>query len=186
MEKFNFIQNVKDKVIALYNKNKKVFFACTALFIILIVLLFSIMFSGTKTKRDKNKTETSANVISVSDYAAGIETKLRNMILELDSVSSVSVFVMVDSSPTVKYLTQTNTETKTTEAGTNSVVSETVVFEKNGSVTTPIVVTTIMPKVTGVLITINDVSAMTKLSIINSVSIVLNIDESCISILQER
>ncbi len=186
MEKFNFIQNIKEKILGLYGKNKKVFFACVSLIVVLIVLVFSVMFSGSKNKTSKSKTETSSNIISVSDYAGSIETKLKNMILQLDSVNSASVFVMVDSSPTIKYLTETSTETKTTEAGTNSVISETVVFEKNGSVTTPIVVTTIMPKVTGVLIVVNDVNAMTKLSIINSVSIVLNIDESCISILQER
>ena len=36
-----------------------------------------------------------------------------------------------------------------------------------------------------VLIVLNKISASTKLSIINSISVVLNIDASCISILQE-
>lgn len=186
MKKFNFIQNLKSNILGLYNKNKKVFFACTALSVILVILVFSVMFSGTKKKTDKSKINSNATTISVSEYALSIENKLKNMIEKLDSVKDVSVFVMVDSSPKIEYLTETTTDTKTTENGTNSTISETVVFEKNGSISTPVVVTTIMPKVTGVLITVKGIDAMTKLSIINSVSIVLNIDESCISILQER
>lgn len=186
MKKFNFVQNLKSNILGLYNKNKKVFFACTALSVILVILVFSVMFSGTKKKTDKSKINSNATTISVSEYALSIENKLKNMIEKLDSVKDVSVFVMVDSSPKIEYLTETTTDTKTTENGTNSTISETVVFEKNGSISTPVVVTTIMPKVTGVLISVKGIDAMTKLSIINSVSIVLNIDESCISILQER
>ena len=186
MKKFNFVQNLKSNILGLYNKNKKVFFACTALSVILVILVFSVMFSGTKKKTDKSKINSNTSTISVSEYALSIENKLKNMIEKLDSVKDVSVFVMVDSSPKIEYLTETTTDTKTTENGTNSTISETVVFEKNGSISTPVVVTTIMPKVTGVLISVKGIDAMTKLSIINSVSIVLNIDESCISILQER
>ena len=64
--------------------------------------------------------------------------------------------------------------------------TETVVFEKNGSSSNPIVVATIAPKISGVLIVVNKIQASTKLSIINSVSIVLNVPESCITILQEQ
>lgn len=186
MKKFNFVQNLKSNILSLYNKNRKVFLACVSLTIILIILVFSVMFSGQKNKNDKSKSASGSNTVSVSEYAQGIENKLKTMIGKLDSVQDVSVFVMVDSTPKIEYLTETKTETKTSENGTNSTISETVVFEKNGSISTPVVVTTIMPKVTGVLIVAKGIDAMTKLSIINSVSIVLNIDASCISILQER
>lgn len=186
MKKFNFVQNLKSNILSLYNKNRKVFLACVALTIILIILVFSVMFSGQKNKNDKSKSASGSNTVSVSEYAQGIENKLKTMIGKLDSVQDVSVFVMVDSTPKIEYLTETKTETKTSENGTNSTISETVVFEKNGSISTPVVVTTIMPKVTGVLIVAKGIDAMTKISIINSVSIVLNIDASCISILQER
>ncbi len=186
MKKFNFYQNLKSKVVELYKKNKKLFICTLSLIVVLVFLLFSVVFSGGK-KADDNKKKSSINsTISVSDYALGIETKLKDMILTLDSVKEASVFVMIDSTPTIKYLTEVKNETKTQENSTNSTMSETVVFEKNGSVSTPVVVTTIMPKVTGVLIVTNKTDALTKISIINSVSIVLNVDESCISILQER
>ena len=107
------------------------------------------------------------------------------MLLEINEVTSASVMVMVESSPKIEYLTEREEDVKTDEKGSSSVVSTTVVFEKNGSVNTPIVVTTIMPKVTGVFIVLNKISPSTKISIINSISIVLNIDSKCISILQE-
>ena len=92
---------------------------------------------------------------------------------------------MVDSTPKIEYLTEKSEEISGDSANKNSVVSESVVFEKNGSISTPVVVTTIMPKVTGVLIVTNQINNSTKLSIISSVSTVLNIDKSCISLLQE-
>ena len=83
-----------------------------------------------KNKNDKSKSASGSNTVSVSEYAQGIENKLKTMIGKLDSVQDVSVFVMVDSTPKIEYLTETKTETKTSENGTNSTISETVVFEK--------------------------------------------------------
>lgn len=186
MKKNDFLEKIKLKFSNLKNdKNKKLnktFLFSICLIFVLIFVLISIMFKPKK----KVEVETQKNDVSVSEYAHEIEIKLENIISKLDSISSVSVFVMIDSTPTIKYLTENKTETTTSKDNSTSTLSETVVFEKNGSVTTPVVVTTIMPKVTGVLIVTNEINPMTKLSIISSVSIVLNIDERCISLLQER
>lgn len=184
MKKNKIFENIKTKTFSLYSKNKKIFLCCVCLVVAAIFLLFSIIFSPkNKTNKSISKTEESGSVLS---YASSIETKLEKMILGLDGIDKVSAMVMVDSTPTTKYLIETNTETKGTEENAVTTTSETVVFEKNGSITTPIVVTTILPKVTGVLIVTNKIDAMTKLAIINSISVVLNIDASCISLLQER
>ena len=182
MAKIKFFENFKSKIMELKAKNKKVFFMCMVLFFAIIFLLISIILSSGK--KGTNEKKTTAQ-ISVLEYASSIENKLEDIIIKLDSVKNVSVFVMVDSTPKIEYLTQTSEEIKENESGKNSVVSKTVVFEKNGSISTPIVVTTIMPKVTGVMIVTNKISASTKLSIISSVSTVLNISQSCISLLQE-
>ena len=124
--------------------------------------------------------------ISIQDYADKIENKLELLISKLDSIKDVSVMVMIESSPKVTYLTESTTKTETKENNSVSEIITTVVFEKNGSISTPIVVTTINPQITGVLIVTNKISSATKLAIINSVSNVLNISESCICLLQEN
>ena len=177
-----YFLKIKDTICSFYKKNKKLFISCVICLIIMDALVISTFSDLKKTKSNTTKSDTT---VSVSDFASEVETKLTNLILKLDNISSVSVFVMVDSTPTVTYLTESTEKTETKDGSSISETTTTVVFEKNGSISSPIVVTTIMPKVTGVLIVTNKINASTKLSIINSVSIVLNIDESCISLLQE-
>lgn len=182
MKNFAFFTKLKDKVLGLKNsKNRKNLFLIIGLIIGVILLIISFIIPS-KTKVEKTeKTE-----ISVSSYSSSIESKLEQMLLNLNEITNVDVMVMVESSPKIEYLLEKKEEVKTDEKGSSSVVSTTVVFEKNGSVSTPVVVTTIMPKITGVFVVLNQVSASTKISIINSISVVLNIDQTCISILQER
>lgn len=182
MSKIEFFSKIKAKTSELKSKNKKVFYLSIVLIIAAAFFVFSIAF---KTGKKNSEQKSENNQISVSDYASSIEKKLTDMISKLDSVNEVSVFVMVDSTPRIEYLTEKSEEVKQEGESKNSVVSETVVFEKDGSILTPIVVTTIMPKVTGVLIVTNKISASTKISIISSVSVVLNIDRESISLLQE-
>lgn len=182
MSKIEFFSKIKAKTSELKSKNKKVFYLSIVLIIAAAFLVFSIAF---KTGKKNSEQKSENNQISVSDYASSIEKKLTDMISKLDSVNEVSVFVMVHSTPRIEYLTEKSEEVKQEGESKNSVVSETVVFEKDGSILTPIVVTTIMPKVTGVLIVTNKISASTKISIISSVSVVLNIDRESISLLQE-
>jgi len=88
---------------------------------------------------------------------------------------------MVDSSEKYIYLTQS----ENTKSGESEVVKEEVVYEKNGSSQSPIKVMTEYPKVTGVMIVTNKIDVSTKISIQNAIAGVLNIDSSCIFILQD-
>ncbi len=181
MKKFAFLAKIKEKFKSFNNgKNHKSLFLIIGLIVGVVLLVISFIMP------QKNKTIKNEKVeISVSDYSMSIESKLEQMLLEINEVTSASVMVMVESSPKIEYLTEKEEEIKTDDKGSSSVISTTVVFEKNGSVNTPIVVTTLMPKVTGVFIVLNKISSSTKISIINSISIVLNIESKCISILQE-
>lgn len=182
MKFFAFFKNFKEKFKSVFSlKNRKNLFLIIGLIFGVLLLLISF-FIPTKTKKaDNERIE-----VSISDYSSSIETKLQQMLLEINEVSSASVMVMVESSPKIEYLIEKEEEIKSDEKGSSSTISTTVVFEKNGSVSTPVVVTTIMPKVTGVFIVLNKISPSTKISIINSISVVLNIDAKCISILQEN
>ena len=177
--------NFKDKICSFYKKDKKIFISICVCLIIFFALIISTFVDINKNKKvvSTKKIETT---ISVSDYATNIENKLESLLSKLDSIKTVSVMVMVESSPQVTYLTESTTKTETKENNSVSEISTIVVIEKNGSISTPVVVTTINPKITGVLIVTNKINATTKLAIINSVSNVLNISESCISLLQEK
>lgn len=174
---------IKDGFCNFYKKDKKNFIIIIICFAIIIGLFVSTFFTNNKKNIEKT---TLLNKTSITDYADKIESKLIGIIEKLDSVTSVDVFVMVEATPTINYLTETKETTVTNEKGSTSEITTTVVFEKNGSIQTPVVVTTIMPKITGVLIVTNEINASTKILIKNSISVVLNIDESCISLLQER
>lgn len=179
--KFSF-SKLKQGLTSFYKKNKNLFFACLICCIGIVFLFVSSLSSLNKKSNNKTKATSS---ISITEYADNIEKKLVNIISSLSSVKNASAFVMVESTPTISYLTEKNETTITDDNGAKTEITTTVVFEKNGSISTPVVVTTLMPKITGVLIITNKINASTKLSIINSISIVLNVDESCISLLQE-
>lgn len=183
MKKNNFLIKLKENLKKLYFSNKKIFFVSIFLIVAFVALcVFALSSSNSTSKKVQNQSPS----ISITDYSSKIEGKLVSMLSSLAEVNSINAFVMVDSTPTINYLTQTEETSSPSSNGNISTKKETVVFEKNGSVSSPIVVSTVAPKISGVLIVVNKISASTKLSIINSVSIVLNISPECISILQEQ
>ncbi len=183
--KFNF-KDIKSKIVNAYKSNKKIFVACVCLIVVALFLVISIFAKGlSPSSSKKSNTSTNTNSVSITEYTAMVENKINNMLLSIEDVKKVSTFVMVESTPKIEYLTEKQDSTTTNSNNTVTSSSSSVVFEKNGSISTPVVVTTLMPKVTGVFVVINEVSASTKYNIIHSLSVVLNVDESCISILQE-
>ena len=177
MNIFAKISNLKDKFKKIISNKILVFFA---LFLVFVILIFSI-----KTPTNKKIEQKQIQPDSISNFSAAVENKLEIMLNKIDEINSVSVFIALESTPKIEYLTESEEVINSSDKNSTSTKSTTVVFEKNGSVHTPVVVTTIMPKVAGVLIVTNKISASTKHAIINSVSVVLNIDVSSISILQE-
>lgn len=176
------ISKLKQGLSKFYQKNKNLFFACLICIVGIAFLFVSSISSINKKNYSKAKVE---STFSVTEYADNVEKKIINIISNIGSIKHVNAFVMVETTPTFSYLTEKKETTVTNNEGTKTEITTTVVFEKNGSISTPVIVTTLMPKITGVLIITNKISASTKLSIINSISIVLNVDESCISLLQE-
>lgn len=183
MKKIKFLTNFIEGAKSLFKKNKKIFFLTIILIVVLLAVFGSTFFTQKSESNSESKTNSSAGIL---DYTANVESKLKSILLSLENISSASVFVMVDSTPTVTYLTETEEVTTTNSSGaTTTTKTTTVVFEKDGSISTPVTVTTILPKITGVLVVLNKIDASTKLNITNAIATVLNIDVSCISILQE-
>ena len=171
---------VKELLKKLFSNKKNTILVILAVIVILALFLMPNLFNA-KEKVEKQEQKE----VSVLDYTKSIEDKLESMLINVAEINKVDAMVMVESTPKIEYLTETEEIETPGQNGSSSTKSTTVVFEKDGSVSTPIVVTTIMPKVTGVFIVVNNISASTKISIINSISVVLNIKPECISILQE-
>lgn len=178
MKIIKYYKKIKEKLQLLFNKNKKLFFATVICIILIVVVLFF------PTGKSESSIENKDFYVSenVSSYCELIENKIERMLKSIAAISSADVMVMAESSPKYVYLTQT----ETTVSGENSTTKEEIIYEKNGSSQSPVLVSTIYPKITGVLITINKIDSSTKLSIQNAISGVLNIDSSCIFILQDR
>ena len=177
-----YFAKIKDFIVNAYKTNRKLFFVCVSLFFVVIASICVYFSQGKNLKNNDSKT--SLNVL-VDDYASMVEQKIESILLGLKSVSKVDVFVMVDSSEIANYLTEKEVVEVTGSAGTTTTTTTTVVYQKDGSKSTPILVSTTPPKIVGVLIFLNKIDASTKLSISNAVADVLNIDASCISILQD-
>ena len=176
----NLISKLKSKIHFFNGKNKKVF---TLSLVLVIILLGYFLFVSSDNKSDvKSESKQMDDVVS-SNYSDQIERKIENMLLSLSGVSKAEVMIVCESSEVYEYLK--NVDESKSENG-NTTIKEEVVYEKNGSNTTPIIITMRFPKIIGVWVVINEVSPSTKLAITNSLKSVLNVDESRINILQER
>ena len=179
----NLFLSLKNKISFLYGKNKKLF----VWGIVLLVLVFVFLFAFPKENyEDKNLAKDSESVKNISlGYEEELEFKIQKMLVSISEVSVANVMVFCDSSERYEYLKNVSETSSGSGDSASKTITEEVVYEKNGSNSSPIVISKTMPKVLGVWIVINQVSPSTKLVITNSICSVLNIDASCISILQE-
>lgn len=171
--------SLRQKINSLYMKNKKLFVVTISL--ILIILVCVLFYPKSSTNLEKEQ-DVNASEQTSQDYASRMESKIKNMLLSLDEVTKASVMIVCDSTEIIEYQTNTNE----TISDNSTTKNDEVAYEKDGSKNTPIIVTTRSPKIIGVWVIVNSVSASTKLAITNCLQTVLNIDETSINILQER
>ncbi len=180
MYKILNFNTIKEKLKFLKSTNKK-----KLLFIILFVSIAALVSVSLFLKSDKNELNKKID-ITADNYSASIEQKLESMISGISEVTSIDAFVMVGSSVKYNYLMETTESEVVNSNGSTKTTSSKVVYEKQNGSSSPIIVSTSYPEIIGVMLVMNKVSSSTKLSIKNSVSIVLNIPEERISILQEK
>lgn len=177
----SYFVKIKEIIAKIYNKNKKLFIV-SMLLIVLIVgyCFFSFASNNTKVDEVEQKKE---SIVSTEQYEKIIESKIKNMLLEIDEVKSAGVMVVCDGSTVNHYLKNNSSTTTSSDNSSTQVLEEEVVYEKTGSSSVPVIEYSVFPKVVGVMVVLNKISPATKLAIINSISVVLNIDASCISII---
>lgn len=188
-EKKSFFSGVVD----FFKKKKDSAFAKSKYYLVIvlviaIIIIFVSSFFSSGSSSDKSTKVESSN-LSAMEYCETVENRLVSVLENVKGIGKVQVFVMVDSSPTIKYLEET--EKVTNENQTNSLTTQeiktTIVMSKNGNVTYPVVVVEMMPKITGVLVVATGAKDLKmKTTLINVVSSILSVDVSSVEVLEGK
>ncbi len=154
--------------------------------VVLVVVIFVIFASSFKvTKKEKNeKINTS---LSAVEYSTNIENRLEYVLGQIKGINNVNVFVMVDASPTIKYLEETKTETNNKAENETTSIETKIVMAKNGTITSPVVVVELMPKITGVLVVAAGAKDIKmKTTLINTISAILDVSVSKVEVVEGK
>ena len=180
----NLLSFLKSKLTSKTGKNKTFYFLGIILLILICLCIF--VFPKNKSSEEKNESKIESTKTNSLKYEDVIEGKILNMLLAIGEINQAKVMVVCDSSEHIEYLkNRTETSSGSGESASKTITEE-VVYEKNGSNSSAVIISKTMPKILGVWIVVNEISPSTKLAITNSICSVLNISESSISILQER
>ncbi len=172
------------------DKEKKTF-SFKNLIVVILILVVLVIFLSTIFPKKKSSSESGLNGLSNSfkslEYCEAVENRLECVLKNIEGVGKVEVFVMVDSSPTIKYLMESNSTTNQNgESGSTSV--QTTVYEaRNGSIYSPVVEVEILPKIIGVLIVATGAKdSMLKATLTNIVSNVLSVNISNVEVVEGK
>jgi len=179
---------VKNCLFNLFSRknNSKFKYIIVVVLSVIVVLIFASSFTVSNRKNTKtNQISTTKSSIAL-EYCTQVENRLVNILEQVKGISNVNVYVVVDASPTIKFLEEVKEEKS--EGQENVYLTQnTIVFSKNGSVSSPVAVVEILPEVAGVLIVAKgagDVKVKTKL--VNVVSSVLNVSVSKVEVLEGK
>ena len=148
-----------------------------------MILGYFIFATSSEKKENVDDNIKNESTFNVSSYEEELSQNLENILLKMNSVSKAEVMVVCDKTMTKHYVFNLSSDKTANGEQVNSSEKNELAYEKNGSNSSPILEYCEYPKVVGVMVVVNDVSPSTKLSILNSISIVLNVDQSCISII---
>jgi len=176
--------SVKSVITGLFNKNTKKLKTIIVVFLVIIVCF--IFLSSFKKDKTSNIVETKKET-SLMAYCEQQENRLEYVLGQIKGIENVRVFLITDSSPTIKYLEETKTESVEKDEKTSVVTETKIVMAKNGSLTSPVVVVEMYPKITGVLVVAKGAGEVKmKNNLINTISAILNIKVSCVEVLEGK
>lgn len=179
-----------DKIKAKLNSGggvrKKVQLVIAGLLAIIMLIIFIKSFK-TKSSALSYKSEENISVEQddETDYVMSLEARLTTILSSIKGVENVKVFVMTEAS--VKRVYAVDEDKQLESDGNNGKYKSEIVFEKNGSSSTPVVSVEVYPEITGVLIVADGVNdEKLRLMVINAVSVALNIQNSKIEVLSGK
>lgn len=156
-------------------KNKHVKVAIIILLVCIAGLIFvsAVVPLNTDAKTEK---QNSTSQFSASSYAKEVQNNLEEVLGNVKGLSNVKVLVVVESSPTIKYLTIDN----------NGEIQ--VVYNKQTSTSSsPAIVGEMLPKITGILIVAKGTNDLRlKNNLLNAISATYGVDIAKIDILEGK
>jgi len=182
-----FVKKISEKLKSIrfkLGKKSQILLAGILALIMLIIFFNGMKSSSQSTTGSENKQIEAETTTGSASYEKELEERLDRIISSIKGVGEVEVFVMTETS--VETIYAGNEEQKSSGEGNNATTTQSVeiVFEKNGSISTPIVSLEIYPEITGVLIVAEGVNdEKLRLLVINAVSVALNIENSKIEVL---
>ena len=168
-------------------KQGKVKMAIAVVLMIVIVLIFASSFTSEKSNNSQSSSKEVQNNLSAVEYCEVVENRLVNVLKNIKGVGAVDVFVMVDSSPTIKFLEETSTTTNKNGDSSTETIQTTIVMAKDGSLSQPVVMLELMPKITGVLVVASGAKDIKmKTTLVNVISSVLSVNISNVEVLEGK
>lgn len=174
------ISKVKDKIIEVWQKIKKIKHIEIYIAIALAVIIGGVYFAKVSNKPKEDTTSNDmiiTNFSSSQEYATFLENKLENVLNEIQGAEDVNVMLTIDKGFEYVYLTEE--ETRTTSNGTQVTSTNVVLIDGK-----PVIIQEIYPTIKGLLVLVkgsNEVN--TRLNIISAIQTVIDIDASKINIL---
>ena len=152
----------------------------------IFVLILAVIYISSLGSKDEKLNINSDT--SLEEYGNYLETKLMNVIENIDGAGNVSVMLTFDGRITYEYATEseevTTSSSVTSGTNTKTVVNEKVIIVNRDGKDTPLVTREIYPEIAGVVIVASGAgNVAVKLNIISAVETLLSIDDSKINVL---
>ena len=156
----------------------------TIVVVILSLIVAVIFLSSFKTKSSKSEDQKNETTLSALEYCKQQENRLESVLANVKGIKNVKVFVMVEESPEIVYLTD-KTERKT--GGETTGITTTAVVVRNGSITNCLVVVEKLPKIVGVMVIANGAGDLKmKTTLTNTISSVLGVNISNVEVMEGK
>ena len=162
--------------------NKKVQLAVAA---VLSFVLLLICFNDNNHALTKSESEEAleSDITTSEDYEINVENRIVNIVNSINGISDAKVFVYTKSSVEIIYAEDKEVKTSGAENGSSTEL-ESIVFSKDGTKTSAVVIKKNYPKIEGVLVVAKGANDEKKrIMIINALATVLDINITDVEVL---
>lgn len=153
--------------------------------IAIVSLIVFIKFGGAKSESQKTSADSAFEYKSTMDYCGELERKLESVLSQVKGAGTVKVMISLDGSPELVYAMDSDTKVSNNSNGSTTTSSSTPILIQKSGLSSPLILTEILPKVKGVIVVSSGASDIgIKLDILNSVSTLLDISTDKINVLK--
>lgn len=153
--------------------------------IAIVSLIVFIKFGGAKSESQKTSADSAFEYKSTMDYCGELERKLESVLSQVKGAGTIKVMISLDGSPELVYAMDSDTKVSNNSNGSTTTSSSTPILIQKSGLSSPLILTEILPKVKGVIVVSSGASDIgIKLDILNSVSTLLDISTDKINVLK--